>query len=500
MNNILPGILTILLCTISGFVSWKYFSKGNYTIALLLLILLGLILRIYTSTDFFLHEWDERYHALVAKNLINHPFTPTLYDNPVLPYNYQDWSANHIWLHKQPVPLWSMSISLYLFGINEFAVRFPSMILSTIGIWLIYQVASYFFNKKTGFIAAFLFSINGLILELTGGRVATDHIDIFFLFFVLLAVYFSTVFVQKKKAIYNILVGISIGAAILSKWLPALIVIPIWLLLVYQSKSFSIKTIIWQLILILTVTCIVFLPWQIYIYSYFPVEANWEAGFNVKHFTEALEGRSGSVFYFIDRIRINYGELIYIPLIWFIWKTFRKPIDLKRLAILTWFIIPLLFFSLAKTKMQGYLLFTSPALFVMTADFWWMIYEYRNQQKLKWLYNVLLILFIALPVRYTIERIKPFEKRDRNPPWVAELRELNKKEISKGVLFNYNSPIEAMFYTNLVAYEQIPDQKTINDLISKEYQILINNNDKISDEIRKMNGIQFVGLSEKQVK
>ena len=157
MNNVVFGITTITLCTIGYFFSWRNFSKGNFKLALFFLILLGFILRIYTSTDFYLHDWDERYHALVAKNLINHPFTPTLYDTPVLPYNFQDWSSSHIWLHKQPVPLWSISISLYLFGINEFAVRFPSIILSTLGIWLIYQVASYFFNKKTGYIAAFLF-------------------------------------------------------------------------------------------------------------------------------------------------------------------------------------------------------------------------------------------------------------------------------------------------------------------------------------------------------
>ncbi len=38
-----------------------------------------------------LHDWDERYHALVAKNMIEQPFKPMLYKNPVLPYDYKDW-------------------------------------------------------------------------------------------------------------------------------------------------------------------------------------------------------------------------------------------------------------------------------------------------------------------------------------------------------------------------------------------------------------------------
>ena len=44
----------------------------------------------------------------------------------IFPYKYQDWTSNHVWLHKQPLPLWSMSASLWMFGINEIAVRLPA--------------------------------------------------------------------------------------------------------------------------------------------------------------------------------------------------------------------------------------------------------------------------------------------------------------------------------------------------------------------------------------
>ncbi len=73
---------------------------------------------------------------------------------------------------------------MWLFGVNEIALRIPSIVLTTTGILLMFFIGSYFINKKAGYLAAFLYSINGLIIELTAGRVATDHIDIFFLFFV----------------------------------------------------------------------------------------------------------------------------------------------------------------------------------------------------------------------------------------------------------------------------------------------------------------------------
>ncbi len=489
MNDLPFGILTISFCAVGYYFSWRHFSKHRFSIAVLLLVFCGLALRIYTSTDFFLHTWDERYHALVAKNLIRHPLTPTLYDKPILPYDYKDWTGNNIWLHKQPLPLWTMAASMRFFGVNEIALRLPSIILTTIGIWLTFFIGKHFFDKKVGYLSAFFYSVNGLIIELTAGRVATDHIDIFFLFFIELAICFSILFAQKQKTIYNIFAGASIGAAILSKWLPALIVLPIWLLIVINTGRFKLREIIFQF-LIFTITCVVvFLPWQLYIFKTFPTEANWEASFNFKHITEVLDDRMGAFYYFPDKIRINYGELIYLPLLWFLWKTFKNIRNKNRLAILIWVLVPLLFFSIAKTKMQAYILFISPALFLMTSEFFFMLNDYKRNNKLKCLFNFILLLFIALPIRYMIERVKPFEQSNRNPDWVIDLRKLNDRKISNGVLLNYDKPIEAMFYTNMTVYQNIPDKSKISDLLARGYTVIINDDGNLPDHIKTIKGI-----------
>jgi len=489
MDNLYFGILTIVLCTGICFFSMKYMRKEHYRLALLLLIFGGLVLRLYTSADFFLHDWDERYHALVAKNMISQPLTPVLYEDPVLPYDYRDWTSNHIWLHKQPLPLWTMAGSMRLFGVNEFALRLPSIILSLIGIWLTFYIGSYLFNKQVGYLAAFLHSINGLIIELAAGRVATDHIDVFFLFFVELAVFFSILYAKRNGMIYNLLAGVSLGAAILSKWLPALIVLPVWLLLTLDSGRTSLRSILYGF-LILTVSCAaICLPWQIYIHRAFPLEAAWESGLNFRHLTEVIEGRTGPFYYFLDTIRINYGELIYLPLIWFVWKAFRNLKDYKRMAVSIWFLVPLVFFSLARTKMQAYLLFTAPALFLMTADFFFMLNEYRKGRRLNWIYLTLMILLIALPVRYTIERTKPFEQRDRNPAWVKELQEFSSVSHAKGILLNYPHPIEAMFYTGLTVYSHIPEKNSILELMDKGYIVVVNDDGNLPTDISGIQGV-----------
>lgn len=496
MSNLLHSIITLVFCLVGFYFSWRFFKQEHFSKAVFLLMFCGFVLRIYTASDFYLHEWDERYHALVAKNLIDNPLKPTLYANPILPYDFKNWPENHVWLHKQPLALYSMATSMWIFGVNELALRLPSILLTTIGIWLAFFVGSYFFNKQVGYLTAFFFSINGLIIELAAGRSPTDHIDVFFLFFIELAVVFCILFVQRNKPIFNVLAGLSIGAAILSKWLPALIVLPIWLLLVLDSEKFKLREILFHFLVLIAVSGLVFLPWQIYIFNKFPLEASWEMGYNFKHLVEGVEQQTGSLYFFIEKIRINYGDLIYLPLVWFTFISLKNIKDKKRIAILIWIFVPFIIFSAASTKMQAYMLFTSPALFMVTAAFFFMLNDYKSANRLKWLFKIVLILLIAFPIRYTIERVKLFNSTYRNPEWVVELKELNERNMLNGILFNYPKPIEAMFYTNLIVYPNIPEKSKISELISEGYMVIINENGNVPDDIKALEGVLLKNFTE----
>lgn len=494
MSNNPNAWFTLIFSLLCIATSARYYFKNNFNLALCFIILCGLALRVLISTDPFLHDWDEKYHALVAKNLIVNPLKPTLYINPILPYDYTNWTSNHIWLHKQPMPLWLISFCLKTFGISEFVVRIPSILFSTICIGLTFFIASELINKKTAVVAAFLISINGLIIELTGGRVATDHIDIVFLFFIELSIVFSILFSKYLKIIFNILTGVCIGAAILTKWLPALIVLPIWLLLIIDSKKFTLKAISQHFFILLFTIIIVCVPWQLYIHTTFPNEAFWETSFNLKHFTHVIENQTGSYLYFINKIRINYGELIYLPLIWFLIDLYNNPHRFKRFVLLVWFLIPLIFFSVAKTKMQAYLLFVSPSFLIITADFCQYLVQ-LDRPKLKWLYSFIIILILLTPIRYCLERLKPFENNDAKNAITKSMLQLKSRGFTtKDVLLNCDYPIEIMFYTDIVAYKGLPQIKVIEDLIKKGYRVHINNHKKTPFEIEKIQGVTMIDL------
>src|SRR5690606_1796826 len=150
-------------------------------------------------------------------------------------------------------------------------------------------------------------------------------------------------------------------------------------------------------------------------------------------------------------------------------------------------------FSLAETKMQGYLLISAPAFFIVTACFFLHLYrQYQQKNKYRWLLALVLFALIALPVRYSIERIKPFQNRDRSPAWVSDLKLFPANE---GILFNYPHPVEAMFYTNLTVYSILPADSTIQLLVREGNRIFILDNGDVDIATVSMEGVQLVQMS-----
>jgi len=87
-------------------------NLGKEKWSIVILFFGSLMLGVFVALlDPFLVLWDEQYHALVAKNMIEHPLMPMLYVNPILDYDYRNWLGNHIWLHKQPLFLWQMAVA-----------------------------------------------------------------------------------------------------------------------------------------------------------------------------------------------------------------------------------------------------------------------------------------------------------------------------------------------------------------------------------------------------
>ena len=444
--------------------------------------------------DAFLHDWDERYHALVAKNLAENPLVPMLFKTPVLPYDFQQWTLSHVWLHKQPLTLWLMAASIKIFGTTEFAVRFPSLILSVIGIYLTFRIATFFSNERTGLLAAFFQSINGLVIQIATGREATDHIDNTFFFFIELAVFGIVLFLERKKTLNLLLIGLWLGLALLSKYLPALIVLPLFILLTVDQNGYK-KTLINTLYIVFTAALIA-MPWQIYIFKTFPIEANWESHYNFLHLTQALEKHDGTFlrhFYWATEI---WNVLIPLVMLWFFYQLYQNRTDKKLWALATWIGIPYTFFSIVATKMVAYPLFVAPAIFTIIALF--CVELLGKPLTIKWLNPLILSILFFFALRYTYICVQPFAPTTEKAKITKILRGWKNQMPSDGKAVIFNTPyyVEMMFYHNIAAaYPNLPTEEQIKDLQGKGYRIMVVKNEAVPTNMLNKNGVQF--LSEK---
>lgn len=249
---------------ISVFGSIILFFNGKKSLSIYTLLFGGLLLRIFISIlDNHLGIWDEQFHALVAKNMGDNFFRPELYKNQVINIGSLNWANSQVWLHKQPLFLWQMALSIKVFGYNALAVRIPSIILSVLTIGLIYRIGKLSVSRSVGFYSAFLFSISFFSLEIVSGTIATDHNDISFLFYVTASLWAWTEyqFETNKKTKWIILIGLFVGCSVLVKWLTGLVIFSGWFasIIFFEKNKKEIKNYL-HLLASFAISVLVFLP------------------------------------------------------------------------------------------------------------------------------------------------------------------------------------------------------------------------------------------------
>lgn len=349
----------------------KLYNKN--VAAVWLLFFAALFIRLFMiQLDPFLHDWDEKFHALVARNMMVHPFKPMLKTEILVPYDYRPWCCNHIWLHKQPLFMWQMALSMKIFGVSEVAMRLPSALMGALMVPMLYRVAVlYTRNSFIAFGVAVLMCCSNFQLEQVSGYTGMDHNDVAFGFYVLASIWAYFEYLRKKNMKWVVLIGLFAGCAILNKWLTGLLVFSGWginILLNIRNKE-SRREIL-HLLLALLVCTVVFLPWQIYIFNAFPEEALYEYNFNTKHIFEAVEGHGGHNEFYFHLFPEYFGKIIWMLVLAgvatsFFVKSFARK---NNIAILVYTAAVYIFFSLiVQSKMGSYFFVVGPLCYIYMA-------------------------------------------------------------------------------------------------------------------------------------
>ncbi len=203
-----------------------------------LIIAFALILRLWRLSLPKGYIFDEVYYAKNANSLIRNG----------VELNSQGQAE---FIVHPPLGKWLIGIGIKIFGNNEFGWRISAAVIGTLSVVLIYFITKELFNSIfLSNIAAALMALDGLALVMS--RVAL--LDIFLMFFTLLAFYFLV-----KNYLW--LSGITIGLAAATKW-SAIFLIPFFILL--TLNYLQIKPIKW----LKRAAQFIFLPSLIYLISW----------------------------------------------------------------------------------------------------------------------------------------------------------------------------------------------------------------------------------------
>ncbi|MEI8204198.1 MAG: glycosyltransferase family 39 protein [Bacteroidota bacterium] len=502
-HQVLLGISVVLLVA-----SGCLFFLKRYKLALMLLILAAIPLKYFIiSVDGFVNAWDESFHALVAKNMANFPLKPMLYKNPLIGYDFTSWTANHIWLHKQPLFLWQSAICIKIFGANEIAYRLPTFVLSILFIPVLYRMGVLLVSKATGYIAALFFVLSFFVNNLTSGRYPLAENDVIFMIYIGASCWAYLEYLHSQKKHWLIWIGVFAGFAVLTKWVVGLLVYSTWganLLLDYRkSKSDFFKSFI-PLLKSLGISLLLFIPWTLYTFIRFPQEAKYEFALNARHFTQVIESHAGNWKFHFDMMNQIYAPFNYyiiLPILFIgIFLILKRS---GRISISLWIVLPLLFYSLAKTKMQSFTIIIFPFVVLMMGAVFEMLYL-KIKEKMGYGISLMLAIYAFLLLGYNVFNVDQMQfehstqylgnlprfERIHNKQEYPKLQAAMQAPIENTALFNVPFPynIDMMFYTDINAYNIIPSSEQIWNLNKRGYVLYVLNK-SLPDSILNNNNI-----------
>lgn len=449
--------------------------------ALGLILLAGFLLRFRAANHPYISQWDEAYHALVAKNLVAHPLTPTLYEEKVLPADDREWTRAGVWLHKPPLPLWFMAAGIKAFGENELSFRLPSVILDTVAILLVFLLAGQLFGGGAlpGLVAAGLYAINPLMIRLVSGRIPDDTPHVINVFFIIL-----TTFLFSKAARNNSLkwaggAGFSLGLGTLCMSAVALLGLAASLPLLIAARGIR------GTFVLLRVAFVTFLaaamPWPWYALNNWPDLWRHESALHVRHLFTSLEGHAHSWWWYAKILAVQYGGISILAwggaaaAVIFAVISARRTKNPGLVSALAWLVIPYAFFSLIATKMYAYTAVAVPALCLLSgyaaASLW---KERRRPVALAVLVavagQVALVAAERIRADYSVARSDVYDYPSFRRV-MLKLREVPGPKVLLNVADN-KSP-QAMYYSATPAYPDAPSAALVRDLLRRGYRVFV---------------------------
>lgn len=336
--------------------------------SILLAILAGLVLFIPFLGGAHLFDWDEINFAESAREMIRSG-------------NYLNVQINYepFW-EKPPLFIWMQVLSMKLFGVGEFAARFPNAICGIVTLIVLFRVGEKVVDKKFAYLWMLVYS--GSILPFFYFK--SGIIDPWFNLFIFLGiVHFAWYFSLEEKRKRNLsLSAFFIGLAIITKGPVALLVLMLVFLIYLIVRRFKIKTSIQDVLLYIGILSITGGFW--FILLLFNGNGNVIIDFinyQIRLFSTQDAGHGGFFLYHFVVLLIGVFPASVFALMVLFSQSEKKSLNIPFklwMNILFW--VVLLLFTIVKTKIVHY---SSLCYFPLTFLATIAVYQLINKQ-LKW--------------------------------------------------------------------------------------------------------------------
>jgi 4-amino-4-deoxy-L-arabinose transferase-like glycosyltransferase len=312
----------------------------------------------------------------------------TLWDNSETAYGEvareillrHDWTMMHFnfvpYFVQPPLYFWLAALSAKIFGVTAFALRLPSA-LATIALG---AMTGYAVSRQAGTRVGLYASVilSSCVMQAVIGRLAI--MDALLDLTVSMTIFWWFRGLQTGSSRYFAYGGIAAGLGFLAKGLVApvvalLVIVPyfFWNRRNEPTATPSLRS--WLAAIVSFV--VIAIPWPLVVMSedkfhLFPLETLL-GRYTFGRYTGVIENQSGPIWYYLPVIILGFFPwFAFLPMsIVHGARALRSSQDpaiarLLRLAF-TWAIVPLLFFSFARTKLPNYVALEFPALALLAA-------------------------------------------------------------------------------------------------------------------------------------
>ena len=322
---------------------------------------------------FWNRTWLLLVGAFLAFNLLLFNHDISLWDDDEAAYagfaqqmrDSGDWVNPHFqWagIHrKPPFHFWTIAVSFGLFGVNEFALRLPSVL----AVWLTCASLWWFgrrlFGEDRAAWAATILATS-LVLPIFAKVAFTDAT---LLLFQTTAVLGLLNYIHQPHPRWNVLLWTSVALGVLTKGPPILILIGglwVWLLVFHPQRRALIGTHPWLFLplALLPLGSWMYLSWlrdegRLLAFLY-----DW---YVVRRIGGSVLGQTGPPGYHLVVLLISFAA--WLPFLWMAVaeriRTWRQPWSPNQIALTGWMVFGWLFFELMSSKSPSYALAAQPA-------------------------------------------------------------------------------------------------------------------------------------------